>query len=79
MTSPTYAAMSFDAAFARSSSRRGSASRLSFGPARSMDSTSSMTLTRRGRGRVSLRLPFFFRAARLASVTRREYSVSSFL
>ena len=52
------AAMSFDAAFASLSSKRGSALRLSRVVAHSIDSMSAMTLTRRGRGRISLRLPF---------------------
>ena len=51
--------MSFVAALARRSPKRGSASRLSLAPERSTDSTSSMTFARRGLGSVSLRLPFF--------------------
>ena len=59
MTSPMYEAISFDTAFVRFLSNCGSASRLSLVFELSIDLTSSMTLTRRGRGSISLRLSFF--------------------
>lgn len=59
MASPMYAAMSFEAASASLSSKRGISPRRDFASIRSTDSTSSIALTSRGLGSVSLRLPFF--------------------
>lgn len=59
MTSPMCAAMPFEAASASLSSKRGISPRRDFASIRSTDSTSSIALTSRGLGSVSLRLPFF--------------------
>ena len=61
MTSPMNEVISFDTASVRHLSNCGSILRLSLTFACSMDFTSSMTLTRRGRGSISLRLSFFLK------------------